>query len=456
MLPFSFYFIIAEIILLPLFNPANEDTSIYTSNSTIPGEVITPYPTIHNLAVEWLIQGDDNQNGIVAVQYREKGKIEWNEGMPLRRVPAGKNLSFSWKNKHSGSIFNLHPDTDYEIKLQLTDPDGGAGERTIEVRTRPIPQYGNNAEITELSPGSFDTLQTKSGTKEKPVVYRSSQGVVKYKFVDLRNKKWVFIEGIHVENIETDGRAIRMDGAENCVVRQCTIQAVYGITAYLPGAKNCYISDNVITGVSGWTNETMGAHGDNIGEGIQMTGPGNVICYNKVTGFRDCISTMEDQHAVEQICIDIHNNDIYRGPDDGIEADFCFSNCRIYTNRLTNCYVGLSSQPGLGGPTYFIRNAMYNIVHAAFKLKRNSRGDVILHNTVVKVGTGLGGNSPMDYAYFRNNLAIGGPTGGVNWGDYGAGNPYAADIIDPGAHSSFDYDAVGVFETPYIAMIGGI
>ncbi|MCK5208390.1 MAG: hypothetical protein KAQ79_10230, partial [Cyclobacteriaceae bacterium] len=206
----------------------------------------------------------------------------------------------------------------------------------------------------------------------------------------------------------------------------------------------------------GWSNETMGAHGDNIGEGIQMTGPGNVICYNKVTGFRDCISTMEDQHAVEQICIDIHNNDIYRGPDDGIEADFCFSNCRIYTNRLTNCYVGLSSQPGLGGPTYFIRNAMYNIVHAAFKLKRNSRGDVILHNTVVKVGTGLGGNSPMDYAYFRNNLAIGGPTGGVNWGDYGAGNPYAADIIDPGLHSSFDYDAVGVVGTPYIAKIGGI
>ena len=200
----------------------------------------------------------------------------------------------------------------------------------------------------------------------------------------------------------------------------------------------------------------MGAHGDNIGEGIQMTGPGNVICYNKVTGFRDCISTMEDQHAVEQICIDIHNNDIYRGSDDGIEADFCFSNCRIYNNRITNCYVGLSSQPGLGGPTYFIRNAMYNIVHASFKLKRNSRGDVILHNTVIKVGTGLGGNSPMDYAYFRNNLAIGGPTGGVNWGNYGAGNPYAADIIDPGIHSDFDYDAVGVVGTPYIAKIGGV
>jgi len=62
----------------------------------------------------------------------------------------------------------------------------------------------------------------------------------------------------------------------------------------------------------------------------------------------------------------------------------------------------------------------------------------------------------MDYAYFRNNLAIGGPTGGVNWGDYGPGNPYAADIIDPGIHCDFDYDAVGVYGVPYIARIGGL
>ena len=164
---------------------------------------------------------------------------------------------------------------------------------------------------------------------------------------------------------------------------------------------------------------------------------------------------MEDRGVVNQTCIDIYNNDIYRGVDDGIEADFCFSNCRIYRNRITNCFVGLSSQPGLGGPNYFFRNVMYNLTHAAFKLKRFSQGDVVLHNTVIKVGTGLGGNSAMDHAFFRNNLAIGGPTGGVNWGDYGPGPPAAAYIIRPGKHSSFDYDAVGVCDTPYVAKIGG-
>ena len=423
-------------------------------DSTAAGAIITPYPTLVNLAVEWQIQGDDNLNGIVNVKFREKNKTKWELGMPLRRVPAGANIGFKWGNKHSGSIFNLKPGTQYQIQLSLVDPDGGSVEKLVEARTRPVPRVGNNATIIEIKPGSYDTLHTISGRADKPMVYRCTKGEAIFRFIDVQNKEWVFIEGLNVKNLATEGIGICLNGAENCVVTYCTINAVFGIVAYLPGATNCLFSDNTITGISVWTNEAMGAHGKNIGEGIEITGPGNVICYNRVQGFRDCISTMEDQHAVNQVCIDIYNNDIYRGADDGIEADFCFSTCRIFQNRLTNCYVGLSSQPGLGGPTYFIRNAMYNMVHAAFKLKRFSQGDVVLHNTVIKVGAGLGGNDTMDFAYFRNNLAIGGPTGGVNWGDYGAGNPYAADIISPGTHSSFDYDAVGVYGTQYVALIG--
>ena len=430
----------------------------FAQESTIPHQLYTPYPTFHNLAIEWTIEGDDNQNGVVTLKYREKGEKEWKEGMPLRRVPAGSSKGttpiFTWKNRHSGSLFNLKPGTAYELNLKLEDPDGGSVEKRVEAQTREIPDYGDFAEIVELQSGDFDTLFTHDGTRERPVVYRCSNGKASYTHIDLQNRTWVFIEGLTVVNSFAKGFGIRFDGARNCVIRNCNVTAVYGICAYKPGAENCYIADNVVSGTCDWTNEAMGAHGANIGEGIELTGPGNVICYNRVTGFRDCISTMEDRHVVDQSCIDIYNNDIYNGVDDAIEADFCSSNCRIYNNRITNSFVGLSSQPGLGGPNYFFRNVMYNVVHAAFKLKRHSQGDVVLHNTVVKVGAGLGGNDTMDYAYFRNNLAIGGPTGGVLWGEYGAGNPYAADIVSPGIHSDFDYDAVGVFELPYRAMIG--
>ena len=122
----------------------------FAQDRTIHGKVVTPYPTIINLAVEWYIQGDDNQNGIVSVQFREKGKTEWQQGMPLRRVPAGEKMplprlpsvelvKLSWKNKHSGTVFDLNPDTGYEIKLKLEDPDGGSAEKIVEARTRPVP-----------------------------------------------------------------------------------------------------------------------------------------------------------------------------------------------------------------------------------------------------------------------------------------------------------------------------
>ncbi len=433
-------------------------TSVKAQNKTIPGEITTPYPTIINLAVEWTIQGDDNQNGVVKVNYREKGTVDWHEAMPLFRVPAGENIGFTWQNKHSGSIFDLTPDTLYEIQLNLQDPDGGSSQKVVEARTRPEPSITPNAEIIDLKAGVYDTLFTKSGTKERPIVYQSKDRSAIYKFIDLRNKKWVYIEGVTVSNLDTiarhKGHGVMMDGAENCTIRYCTINAVYGIVAYKPGATNCNISDNVLTGTVEWRNNAMGPKSDNVGEGIQITGPGNVISYNRVTGFRDNISTMEDKHVVNQQCIDIYNNDIFRAADDGIEADFCFSNCRIFRNRLTNTFVALSSQPGLGGPNYFVRNAMYN-THNAFKLMRFSQGDAFLHNTVVKAGYGLGGNSKMDYAYFRNNLAIGGgEPGAYDWGGYDRKTSSAAEIKEPGEHSSFDYDAVGAINAAYEAKIG--
>jgi hypothetical protein len=73
------------------------------------------------------------------------------------------------------------------------------------------------------------------------------------------------------------------------------------------------------------------------------------------------------------------------------------------------------------------------------------------------VGVGLGGNSKMDFAYFRNNLAFGGPTYNIILpGGYDTGRPFASDVIEPGRHSNFDYDAVGVWGVPYKAVIGNV
>jgi hypothetical protein len=204
---------ICSFLLASIFCTGN---GIQAQDHSIPGEINTLFPTVRNLAVEWDIQGDDNLNGRVEVAYREIGTKAWIEGMSLFRVPAGENIGFTWNNKHSGSIFDLDPDTGYEIWLRLSDPDGGAEERRVNARTR---------------------------------------------------------DGLTIINLDEKGIAIQLNGSENCVISGCTINAIYGIVAYLPGATNCYISDNVVTGICEWSSRAMGSNGDNIGEGIQLTGP---------------------------------------------------------------------------------------------------------------------------------------------------------------------------------------
>jgi hypothetical protein len=425
---------------------------------TTPGEVSTPFPTITNLAIEWQIQGDDDLDAVCEVKYRKEEETTWHEGMPLRRVPAGRSQKtssiFTWTNRLSGSVFDLEPGTSYDVELRLNDPDGGSATKIVKASTRSEPiaradavlKNGSMSDLNSVTPGEVFLLAdgdygaatfNRDGEPEKPIVYRSTSGKAVFSEISMTNRKWVYLEGVTVNG------PVRLNGTEHCVVRHCTIKSQFGIKAYKPGMMNACIEDNVITGIREWKPEIMGASGDNEGEGIQFTGSGNVIRHNRVSGFRDCISHMEDDGAAPQMCNDILNNEISAGLDDGIEADFALHNCRVMRNRLTNCFVGISSQPGLGGPNYFLRNAMFNLTYSAFKLNRFSSGDVILHNTVVKVGDGFGNytSEPFDHALIQNNLFIGGPSDDLKFGGYSPGRGRVVDVQHFGNHCVFNFNA---------------
>ena len=442
--------------------------SLRAADRTTPREIQTPYPTITNLAVEWQIDGDDNLDATCEVKFRKVGEANWCNGMPLQRVPSGTsqgtNPIVSWTNRLSGSVFDLEPGTEYQIALKLRDPDGDEATKIVTARTRPEPvaakdavaRNGSKTDLNSVKPGEVLLLAdgdygavtfNRDGEPGRPIVYRSTSGKAVFSEISLTGRKWVYLEGLTVNG------PVRTNHTENCVVRRCTINAQYGIKAYKPGMVNACIEDNIITGIRAWDPAIMGAGGDNEGEGIQFTGSGNVIRYNRVRGFRDCVSHMEDDGAVAQSCNDILNNDIIAGLDDGIEADFALSNCRIMRNRLTNCFVGISSQPGLGGPNYFIRNAMFNLTYSAFKLHRYSMGDVILHNTVVKAGDGFGNytGEPFDHALVQNNLFIGGklPSPEVKYGGYSPSRGRAADVQRFGDHCVIDYNAYATHGLPF-------
>ncbi|WP_240359690.1 right-handed parallel beta-helix repeat-containing protein [Pyxidicoccus trucidator] len=432
-------------------------------NATVAGAVSLPYPTLHHLTVEWAFSGDANANGLVTVRYRPSGTTPWRESLPLRRVPGDSNEDFSWASRHSGSVFDLQPGTTYELELTLTDLDGGTATRTVSATTRAVPAAMAGAPIKAVTPATFatvaasaqpgDILQlgagtysgfdwSRSGAAGRPIVLRGTAGTVVNGQLNIFNQSYVHLEGLTV-----NGR-IRFNGSNHLAITRCTLNASSsfggdGIVTYLR-AENAYIADNVVTGLTAWAESSLGVNGNNQGEGIAVTGPGHVILHNRVTGFRDGISLLEDDEAKDQFSIDILNNDLRENADDGIEADFCFHNCRILRNRLTNNFIALSSQPGLGGPTWFVRNVVYNPVHLAFKLYRGSAGDVLLHNTVVKNGDALGiyAGRPVLRLYSRNNLFLGGPGGSFNGYSSGSGRAlHLPDLVTAG--SSLDYDGFG-------------
>ncbi|HET7844111.1 MAG TPA: hypothetical protein VFL14_08175 [Xanthomonadales bacterium] len=446
--------------------------------ASTPGTPVAPSPTIANISVVWPLAGDDDADGVVSVRFRAVGAPAWRTGMPLRRIPAGTNAEagFSWPNRHAGSLFDLAPATSYEIELTLDDPDGGSTQAVIQATTRAVPTAGtigvvrpalpatlagvlaiaSPGDIVELGAGTYAGFQvTRDGTPGQPITLRGTPGALVTGEIGIFNR-----HDVRVESLAITGR-VRFNGTRNFALVGCTIVATSafggdGVVSFLR-AEDAYIADNTITGLTAWAESSFGASGNNLGEGIAVTGPGHVVVRNRVSGFRDALSLLEGSEAVDQYSIDFLDNVVSEAADDGMEADFCFHDCRIMRNRFTNTFIAMSSQPGLGGPTYFIRNTAYNVVHVPFKLYRGSVGDVVLHNTIVKHGDPLNAypGRPISRALFRNNLLLGGPSGTFNGFDSGSGRITDLATLET-ANSSLDYDGFGTTLPAFTGRIGAV
>lgn len=464
--------------------PATDNTLPATpsgpaSDATTAGTPSVAYPTLENLSVEWPFTGDANGNAVVEVRVRRAGSGAWQASLPLRRVAAGSTEGRAWSTRHVGSVFDLQPDTAYELELTLNDTDGGAVQRIVKATTRAVPAPMAGApvktatpstlgavmagaqpgDIIELAAGTYAGFEwTRDGSAGQPIVLRAATrgaAVIEGELAMFSRRH------VHLDGLTVNGR-VRLNSSNDIAVVRCTINARAGATngdgiVMFRRGENAYIADNVITGTTPWTEAAMGAGGANLGEGIAVTGPGHVIRNNRVSGFRDGVSFMEEDEAVDQYSLDVIENDIENATDDAIEADFCQHNCRILRNRITNAFVGVSSQPGLGGPTYVVRNVMYNIAHVAFKLYRGSHGDVLLHNTVVKAGDGLAvyAGVPVTALLTRNNLIIGGRPGDGAYAGGGTGRVIELrDLVLAGA--DMDHDALGAHDGSFAGRLADV
>jgi hypothetical protein len=455
-------------------------SSIAADGASVAGEPVLEAPTLHSLGVYWIVRGDDNRNASVKVSYCKAGAEKWSDGPFLFRVEKGPYGDDRRANAldvpadawlFAGSVLFLEPATEYDLRLTLSDPDGGKAEQVLRSRTISEPRVSPDAPRRHVVPGDgggsgseadpFRGLATahnaakagdvfllhaglypgtfevkRNGEPGKPIVWSAAgdgEAVLDVPAeASARRASNIAAAGVH--DVWFEGLTIRggisgisANEAARLVVRRCRITGVdYGLVATRnPKGQvaGFFVSDNVIEGPSTWPR----SKGIEPARGIQLSGTGHVVCYNRIRGFADAIDTFKSPVCAS---IDIHNNDLSELTDDGIELDYSQRNVRCFSNRLTNVYQGVSAQPVYGGPVYVLRNAMYNVAAEPLKLHNQPSGVLFIHNTVVKAGHPMlvQTGEPVSNIVSRNNLFV------------GTNAPYAMEFSPEATACDFDYD----------------
>ena len=437
------------------------------------GEPALDPPTLRSLGLSWVVKGDANRNAKIEVEYRKPGAAAWKKGPPLFRVEKGFPKDLPEGGLFAGSLVLLDPNSAYEIRLKLTDPDGGSVEKTLKAATIAEPELPPGGPVRHVAPGngggagtaadpykglaeadsrakpgdvfllhagSYGGLFTvkRSGESGKPIVWRGAgDGDAVIGGADA-GREGIRVDGAHdvwFERLTVRNKdyAFTAHEAAGIVVRRCRFERVkFGINNGRnprDTVRGWWVSDNVIEGVSPWPRPDDKLD-ENEWRGIQLTGAGHVIAWNRIHHFKDAIDTFE---SVRCAAIDIHNNDVSELNDDGIELDYAQRNVRCFENRIVNVHCGISTQPVLGGPAYVFRNAIYNPVNETFKMHVNPSGVLYYHNTSVRKGMAMQLFTPdsVRNSVSRNNLFV------------GTSGPFAVENTAKMINCDFDYDGFG-------------
>ena len=133
---------------------------VAAQNAVKTGKFIVEPATLINLGFEWQINGDSNRNASVQTAYRISGTKTWKEGLPLLRIGGERifrkteYLEYTVPDLFAGSILDLAPDTEYECRFTMADPDGLEGEavHTVKVRTREEPKASTEGRTLHVYP----------------------------------------------------------------------------------------------------------------------------------------------------------------------------------------------------------------------------------------------------------------------------------------------------------------
>ena len=444
-------FVAVALCLMGALSPAIAQSGTCTSIQV--GEIVVDPATFLNLGFSLPIaSGDSNYNASVTVEYRRTGTSQWKSALPMLRVrpetisdvsppPSAHPVA----EQFAGSVMNLEPDTSYDVRFHLTDPDGCDQTFEVTTRTRKEPPAMpanpravsvsslselNNA-IAQAQPGDVITLargvhrpdpgdasdiavlvEGIAGTFENPIIIRGESR--EETIIDAGGKQYCirtnWSDYIHIEDltIRNGEFGIRLTYDTTGVVIHRTIirNVTKGIWTKNHLKRDLTICDNDLQGPVQFP-QTDSSTWDY--EGIVLHGGGGVVCYNTIAGFGDALGFSKAQEAdlmPPHRGNDFYGNDVLWSGDDCFEFDYSERNNRAFRNRCTNTANGISAQPVFGGPAYAYENIVYNLQKAS-QIKPNNQpsGVMFYHNLF-----GLPWFNYSGSAYnidIRNNLWVG-------------------------------------------------
>jgi hypothetical protein len=302
----------------------------------------------------------------------------------------------------------------YVVPLGAGQKPGGAGTEADPFRgLRTALQRAQPGELLALAAGTYaeGTYTPPSGTPGRPLVIQgpANRGAILdgnggEVLVDLGGRTDVWIDRLALRNASID---VRADRAHRVTVTRSLFEVRrYGFraaTAVYAESTGIYVADNEFAGRSRWP-RSKGIEDVN---GVMVTGSGHVIAYNLFHNLGDGVHNGDEGRLSAS---DIHNNDFDACTDDAVEIDYSDTNVRVFRNRMTNVFDGVSLQPVHGGPAYVFRNQMLNLQYSPFKLHNDTAGALLFHNTSAKAGVPfqieVSGETVRDIVT-RNNLFVG-------------------------------------------------
>lgn len=404
-------------------------------------------PTLHAVGVAVGLSGDWTPEASMRARYRAAGDADWTDALPLVARPS--------EAEFRGSVFDLKPDTGYELEVFLA-PDPGT--RRASFRTWPRrPPTGETRHLDDLAGLTAPHVLNLRGTPDAWVLVRprpGTRGLIEASAgathaLAIEDAAYVVVEGFTIRGGDDD--AVRVQRSQDVLLVGCDI-AGWGI-AGAPNEKGVATNAagkviNMQSGISvqgaverirlernfihaprGSANSWQHGHphGPN---GINLHNPlGNILVLdNDIIGdeahwWNDGIEGEYNAYVTggPHRDTDYEGNTIAFGNDDGMELDGGQINVRSVRNLIRWTFCGVSCAPNRAGPSYVVRNvialgdsrgqANFGLKMGGFEFPEQGLSH-LLHNTVVSHGEGLSGghygNGPNPMFARRNVFHLGG------------------------------------------------